>query len=363
MIISGTTIYGGTVYDTSGLYSFSTFTFTTGNIVGPTGANVTQLFANSYSTSNASNVWLTNTSYYTVGRPGYQYWTVPQTGQYTIEVAGARSGIPTYSNTQAAVRYGRGAVARATFTLEQGTNVTIAVGQPSANTSQVATYSSPGGGGGTFVVLPGNFPLIVAGGGGGNGNWSGNTFVYFAGNGVTTTFGGNSFNGAPGGFNGLGGNSHINLNGVTSLNGYDGGGGGGFLGNGASGANNAARPGLVSASSGQGGLGFAFGLTGGSYSTTYPPTGTSSGGFGGGGGAGPITGGAGGGYSGGGGGYANNGTAIDTAGGGGTWIAANATAVATSDGQYERSNTFGGLSITNLATVNNGPGYVTITRV
>jgi hypothetical protein len=37
--------------------------------------------------------------------------------------------------------------------------------------------------------------------------------------------------------------------------------------------------------------------------------------------------------------------------------------VATSDGQYERSGTFGGSSITNLSTVNAGPGYVRITKV
>jgi hypothetical protein len=37
--------------------------------------------------------------------------------------------------------------------------------------------------------------------------------------------------------------------------------------------------------------------------------------------------------------------------------------VATSDGQYERSSTFGGESITNLATVNAGPGYVKITKI
>jgi hypothetical protein len=346
------------------LYEFSTFTFTAGNVVGATGANLTQLFANSYSSSNASNVWLTSTSYFGMVKPGYQYWIVPQTAEYTIEVAGARSGIPTFtSNTTANTKYGRGAVVKATFTLEQGTNVTIAVGQPSANTSQVASYSSPGGGGGTFVVLPGNYPLIVAGGGGGNGNWSSNAGTYFGGNGVTTTFGGNSFNGAPGGFNGWGGNSHVNLNGVISVNGYDGGGGGGFYTNGVNGTGGNVRTNTTNAATGGGGQGWFGNLIGGVLATTYPPPGTSTGGFGGGGGAGPITGGAGGGYSGGGGGYSNAATSIDMAGGGGSWIASNAVSVATSDGQYDRSSTFNGSSITNLATVNAGPGYVTITKV
>jgi tripartite motif-containing protein 56 len=242
--------------------------------------------------------------------------------------------------------------------------VTIAVGQPSANTAQPSTFSSPGGGGGTFVVLPGNFPLIVAGGGGGPGNWTGNGAVYFAGNGVTTSFGGNSLNGAPGGFNGWGGNSHVNLIGVTSTNLYDSGGGGGFLLPGVVGTGANVRPGSSTQNStGQGGWHFLANLTGGTFAGTYPPPSTSAGGFGGGGGPGPITGGGGGGYSGGSGAYSNSNTQVDQGGGGGSWIAANATAVATSDGQYERNGTFGGASITNLATVNNGPGYVTITKV
>jgi hypothetical protein len=364
MDIRGGAINGLSIIGRDALYDFSTFTFTAGNVIGQTGANITQLFANSYSVSNASNVWLTNTSYFGMGKQGYQYWIVPQTAQYTIEVAGSRSGIPTYtSNTAANIRFGRGAVVRATFSLEQGTNVTIAVGQPSANTVS-GGFTSPGGGGGTFVVLPGNFPLIVAGGGGGNGNWSSNVTLLFGGNGVTTTFGGNSFNGAPGGIDGWGGNSHVNRNGVTSANQYDSGGGGGFILPGVFGSGANVRPGSISTGSyGQGGWHFLANLIGGAASTTYPPPATSAGGFGGGGGAGPITGGGGGGYSGGGGTYSNNSTAIDAAGGGGSWIAANATAVATSDGQYERSGTFGGASITNLDTVNAGPGYVRITKV
>jgi hypothetical protein len=363
VIIQGTTIYGGTIYDTTGLYNFSTFTFTTGSTIGPTGANARWLFANSYSSSNASNVWLTNTNYYGVGKAGYQYWIVPRTGQYTIEAAGSRSGIASYSNTTAAARYGRGVVMRGTFTLEQGTNVTIAVGQPSANTAQPSTYSTAGGGGGTFVVLPGNFPLIVAGGGGSAGYWTNNAAVLFGGNGQTTTFGGNSFNGAPGGFNGWGGNSHVNLNGVTSVNGYDSGGGGGFLLPGVIGSGGNVRPGTPSNNPGQGGWHFLANLVGGAAATGYAFPGTSAGGFGGGGGASPISGGGGGGYSGGGGGYANNSTALDAGGGGGSWIAANATAVATSDGQYDGSGTFGGASITNLGTVNAAPGYVKITKI
>jgi len=366
MDIRGGAINGVDIYGQQYLYEFSTFTFTTGNTVGSTGANVQWLFANSYSASNASNVWLTNTTYYGVSnRAGYQYWVVPETAQYTIEVAGSRSGITAFtSNANAASRFGRGAVIRATFALEQGTNVTIAVGQPSANASTISTYSSVGGGGGSFVVLPGNFPLIVAGGGGGNGNWASNNISLFGGNGVTTTFGGNSFNGAPGGFNGWGGNSHVNRNGLVSPNGFDAGGGGGFILPGVFGQGGNVRPGTTATGSyGQGGWHFLANLVGGALSTSYPAPGTSSGGFGGGGGAGPITGGGGGGYSGGGGSYTISGTQIDAGGGGGSWIAANAASVATSDGLYDGSATFGSASITNLATVNAGPGYVRITKL
>jgi hypothetical protein len=349
------------------LYTFSTFTFTTGNTVGPTGANTRWLFANSYSTSNASNVWLTNTSYFGMSKAGYQYWIVPQTAQYTIEAAGSRTGFGlnyTGNTTLGLTRHGRGAVVRGTFTLEQGTNVTIAVGQPSANTTLTGTYTTPGGGGGTFVVLPGNFPLIVAGGGGSLGLWTSNTTHGFGGNGVTTTFGGNSFNGAPGGFNGMGGNSHVNRNGVISSNQFDGGGGGGMWNPGVAGAGGNARPGSTATGQfGQGGWHFLANLQGGVSSTGYPPPGTSPGGFGGGAGSGPISGGGGGGYSGGGGGFGTTNTITDSGGGGGSWIASNATSVATSDGFYNLSSTFNTVAITNLSTVNNAAGYVRITKL
>lgn len=340
------------------IYTFSTFTFQTGNIVGPTGPTATQLFANSY--SNVGNTWLQSTSYFNVVN-GYQYWTVPETATYQITAAGARSGISTWTGNAASGNlYGRGATISGTFALTQGQTIAIAVGQPSANTAGTS-FASGGGGGGTFVVLGNTFPLVVAGGGGGTGDYS--TLLRAGANAATTVAGVSSYNGAPGGVNGLGGNSHVNAAGTTSLNGYDGGGGGGFSGNGASGTNNASRPGLVSASSGQGGLGFAYGLTGGSYATTYPPLATSAGGFGGGGGSGPICGGGGGGYSGGGGGYNASNPVADGGGAGGSWVAGNALAIATHTGTFDGSGTFGGLTVTTVGTLNAGPGYVTITRV
>jgi hypothetical protein len=362
MIIgSGITIGNGVTITSDALYYFNTFNFLSGNVVGPTAANSTQIFGNTY--SNVGNTWLTNTNYYNYSN-GYQYWTVPANGTYQITAAGSRSGIGIWSanattTTMSANMYGRGATISGSFFLQQGQIVTIAVGQPSANISS-ASYIGMGGGGGTFVILANTTPLVVAGGGGGNGGYSGN--YYFAGNGNTSPTGGFSAGGAPGGINGLGGNSHINSAGTQSVNGYDGGAGGGFSGNGASGALNANRPGVVTTLSGQGGWSFGANLVGGSLATQYPANGT-SGGFGGGGGGTPIAGGGGGGYSGGGGGYNIANPQADSGGGGGSWVANTAVAIGTHTGTYNNSSTFNGLSVSTVGTPNSGSGYVTITRI
>lgn len=352
------------------LYEFSTFTFKTGNIVGSSGPTGAQLFANSY--SNVGNTWLQNTSYFSIAANSYQYWTVPQTGSYQITAAGARSGYAQYTSFAAwsANSAGLGVTMQATVPLTQGQVIAIAVGQPSANAPASGSFSSPGGGGGTFVVFANNSaPIIVAGGGGGAGNWSGNaTFMNQyrnGGNAVTTNWSGNSFAGGRGAFNGEGGNSHVNINGVTSLNGYDGGGGGGFYSNGVSGSGANVRTGIsATVSAGGGGRGFFANLIGGPRTSQYN-TQTSDGGFGGGGGPGPITGGGGGGYSGGAGTYSSASTQVDAAGGGGSYIIEGATNVATTDGNYNGSNSFSGSGITNLSTnsYNLGHGYVTITKV
>jgi len=366
MIISGVTISNITITDiTPYLYVFSNFTFTNGNIVGRVSGNTAQFLANY---SNVGNTWITDSNYYRVTTPGYQVWTVPQTATYEIEAAGSRSGLNTYAGNT----FGYGAIVRGRFSLNRGTNITIAVGSFSANTTNNGAYSGAGGGGGTFVVVTdtGN-PLIIGGGGGGSGRYTSsqdsNSSTKLGVNGTTTTYGTSSRNApfgnaAPGGINGLGGNSHIAANGVTSLNSYDGGAGGGLLGNGASGANNNNRPGVTAASSGQGGSGFLANLLGGNVASTYTTQG-SNGGFGGAGGGTPIAGGGGGGYSGGGGSYASASTVSDGGGGGGSYIDSNATSVATSDGLYNTSATFGGASIANIGTFNANAGYVKITKL
>jgi hypothetical protein len=298
---------------------------------------------------------------------------VPATGTYQITAAGARSGIPTFalgSNTTLNLANGNatvgwGAVMSGTFSLTQGQKLTLVVGQMSGNAGVGASYSSTGGGGASWVVTGANVALLVAGGGAGGANWTGGIPQSVkGGNGVTRTSGGSSFYGAPGGANGIGGNSHVNAAGTVSLNGYDAGGGGGLYANGVTGSGGNSRITTSGVSTGGGGGAFIYGLTGGGVqneSSYY--AGISSGGFGGGGGASPIASGGGGGYSGGAGTYNTTGTGIDAGGGGGSYIDSGATNVSTSDGFYNNLSTFNGSSISNLAVYNYAHGYITITKV
>ena len=94
---------------------------------------------------------------------GIQYWTVPYTGDYTIEAIGAAGGYGTGTKPQ---YRGRGAKMNGTFRLSKGETIKILVGQQGRLNRNQASKSS-GGGGGTFVVRGRNTTLIVAGGGGG----------------------------------------------------------------------------------------------------------------------------------------------------------------------------------------------------
>jgi hypothetical protein len=364
LVIGGGISFGGGISvtnDSTGLYNFSSFTFLPGGLVGPVGPTAAQLFANSY--SNVGNTWLQSTSFYNTYGNGYQFWTVPATGTYQITAAGARAGIGPSTYYQVNTWVGNGAIISAALNLNQGQVLTFVVGQPAFSVINTA-YWGPGGGGGTFVADSSNNPLIVAGGGGAQGYYSSVTPNSFAGsNGLTSTFGGNSATGAPGGANGQGGNSHVLANGTVSQNPYDSGGGGGFYSNGVVGNGGNVRSTVAGTTqSGGGGAAFIYGANGGQYASTYG-TADSYGGFGGGGGGGPITGGAGGGYSGGGGAFTYASTKPDGGGGGGSYITSTASNVSTSDGNYANSSTFNGSSISNLAAYNNGPGYITVTRI
>ena len=249
---------------------------------------------------------------------GIQEWTVPSTGTYRIEAAGAEGGRGKTNSTSAYSSGipGRGAVMIGEFSLSQGTVLRMAVGQRGGEAT-TSPQKGGGGGGGTFVVLANNTPLIIAGGGGGSGRYSGDN----GGSGTTSQSGtaGNGTGGA-GGTSGGGGA-------VTSCQ-YAGGSGAGFSGNGIN--KNSGHP-----------LSFLNGATGASISDQWSDG--NEGGFGGGGGTGPHGGAGGGGYSGGGGGGDIN---CGTNGGGGGGGSFNS-----------------GANPSNTSGLNAAPGYIIITRI
>ena len=109
---------------------------------------------------------------------GIQTFTVPTTGTYTIDVAGAQGGNAynnynyreSYSNNfNAYYNYngGYGARLHGDFILTQGTQLSILVGTQAFN-----GYCGAGGGGGSYVYT-GSTPYIIAGGGGGADNYRG----------------------------------------------------------------------------------------------------------------------------------------------------------------------------------------------
>ncbi|XP_044182569.1 ALK tyrosine kinase receptor-like [Acropora millepora] len=99
-------------------------------------------------------------------KKGIQILTVPLTGSYVIEAAGASGGNGLDRSAHWKLG-GLGAKITGTFQLNQGTQLKILVGQEGTS---VNWWYRPGtGGGGSFVTLWDDTPLIVAGGGGGGG--------------------------------------------------------------------------------------------------------------------------------------------------------------------------------------------------
>ena len=91
--------------------------------------------------------------------PGLTSVTVPAAGSYDILATGAGGG-----NGRAGAVGGLGATVEGTFSLTAGEALSIAVGGRGAS----GTEGPGGGGGASFVVAPGNAPLVIAAGGGGN---------------------------------------------------------------------------------------------------------------------------------------------------------------------------------------------------
>jgi hypothetical protein len=243
------------------LYSFTSFTFTNASATGRFGPTLAQC-----QTAYSGTSWLT--SYFTMTTQGYQLWTVPATGTYTIVCAGAASSINPFSS------FGYGAIIATTVSLIIGQQVQILVGHMGI------TYNanSASGGGGTFFAsgtVPAGGSCLVAGGGGGGWGRSGHTLLV---NGSSNTNGNASSDGYAGGTSGSGG--AVPSNWAFS--------GAGFIGNGSMSANFGATS-SVSSSFKNGGTG--------SYDANYGSVGS----FGGGGGPnyGYTAGAGGGGYSGG----------------------------------------------------------------
>ena len=90
---------------------------------------------------------------------GLQWWSVPSTGWYYVDICGASGE----DSSKKEKKGGKGARVNGTVHLEKGTVLVVLVGQQESG----GEYSGSGGGG-SFVVFASNFSLLsVAGGGGG----------------------------------------------------------------------------------------------------------------------------------------------------------------------------------------------------
>ena len=264
------------------LYSFSSHTFTNAGATGRYGPTLTQL-------RNVYNVtWDGDTSLFNVVTQGFQEWTVPATGTYQIQAAGARGGS---KNTTSG---GAGAVITFNVNLNKSEIISIVVGQSGIDAT---TSSSDGasGGGGSFIWYKSNLTLIGAAGGGGGIGGSTSTLNKDAF--ITDSIPDDGSNANPGGQNGTGGDR------TGHPANWGGGGGGGWLTAGLGPPENPqSRDNSPSGGyHGYGGKSRTGGFVGGDTNSLGHVAHTRYGGFGGGGGgtAAEGAGGGGGGYSGG----------------------------------------------------------------
>ena len=303
------------------LYSFTSHNFTNASKTGRTGPTLSAV-RSAYSTAawaqDITNNWLN------MSTTGIQEWTVPQTGQYTIEAFGAQGG-----NADTATG-GLGARIKISTTLTKNNIIKILCGQQGGTASVASVYGHPaiagGGGGGTYIYnVTTSSIILIAGGGGG------------AAKGDLTS----SYNNAKYVLNGGDANVYnetSGTNGKSSVNSYAYGTGGsdgnaGTTGNGG-GSSGAGwnGPGVEGRYGGGGGLSFNSGGTGGANAFHYGSSVINTeGGFGGGSGAGvhqnyESDAGGGGGYSGGGGG----GQVLGTGGGGGNYMIAGSIYISSS---------------------------------
>ena len=318
----------GLVGEAPAIYEFDSFTFDNCGQTGRVGPRLDDCLGRS---NYANEEWTQDPDLYSMETRGIQRWTVPATGQYRIQAAGARGGA-CCSNSAA------GAIVEGVFRLQAGEVIQLLVGQRGS----FDTSRARGGGGGSFVVTDGNEPLLVAGGGGSRAS---------AGRGRYQTEGrsGRGY-----------GTNRIDYNGGSHGQGGDGGrgfgGGGGFLtsGDGSSGADSFLE-------GGAGGRGRG--------SSNFH---SASGGFGGGAGGGARSSvvqgaGGGGGYSGGGGARSSRNASAPRSGGGGSFISHLALSASTGSGSYSHnSNAHEGYAgeVGSLSpSYNDGHGYIEIQRL
>ena len=122
------------------LYDFSSHTFTTcGKKTGRKGPTLSTC-RQTYKPS-----WVSNSSYYDMTTRGYQKWTVPETGTYRIELAGAQGASKRRSGNNP-----KGAIVAADVPLQTGDTLLLLVGQRG---NRPRGQNPPNGGGGTFVAL------------------------------------------------------------------------------------------------------------------------------------------------------------------------------------------------------------------
>ena len=149
----------------------SPFTFTNCGASGRFGPTFDEM----KSAYGVSGWWQTEANFNEVlGKQGFQLWTVPKTGTYTIKAYGA-SGQRRQSGSQ----YGYGAWTQGDFSLTRGEKLVIIVGQYYDHTITgitISDYNNAGGGGGASWVLKEDYGgsgatpsslYLVAGGGGG----------------------------------------------------------------------------------------------------------------------------------------------------------------------------------------------------
>ena len=151
------------------LYDFTTYTFEE-TVAGRDGPAFSTL-----QTRYAGEPFLTSGNLVQGLHQGYHRLTLPYTGRYTFEAAGAPGTSPTY-NTATDRKGGRGAIIRGQMDFVAGEEIQFTIGR----TGEAEQYNG-GGGGGTFVVkqafcdsvsgqIDSNIVLIAGGGAGGSYN-------------------------------------------------------------------------------------------------------------------------------------------------------------------------------------------------